>query len=330
MNYELIIPDTVWRDEDLRPLMNRDLTLPALATLYGKGQHQRSSMGPCATAADYLAHQLYDTPPALTALTLAQDCPDVQSGYWLCCDPIHLRIDRDRLTILGVPLLQISQAEADALVAALNQQFAEDGLFFVAATPSRWYLRLPADPQLQFTPLAQALGGNLQDYLPQGEQALQWNAVLNEIQMVMYGHRVNDERDAAGIAMINSVHLSGGVDYRAGAIAPAKASVFGGDHQVAALVGERGVASVATVADLPAHDSIVVLDQLSVDAIYGHAYEWRSQWSWLETVWFAPLLTQLQRGQLQSLTLTFLSAGTQVRITRLDLYRFWRRPRLPF
>ncbi|QZA79676.1 hypothetical protein [Deefgea piscis] len=329
MNYELIIPDTIWRDEDLRPLMNRDLSLPALATLYGKGQHQRCPIGPSATAADFLAQRLNYPSSSLTALALAQVYPEAQPGYWLCCDPIHLRIDRDRLTMLGVPLFQISQAEADALVAALNQQFADDGFFFVAVTPSRWYLRLPADPQLQFTPLGDALGGNMQDYLPQGEQALQFNAVLNEIQMLLYGHRVNDERDAAGIAMINSVWLWGGEQFPTAVAPPVSPKVWGGDHRVAALVGANWQSAPA-VADLPAHDVTVVLDQLSIDAIYGRAYEWRCQWEWLEQHWFAPLLTQLQAGQLKSLTLTLPSAGTKVRVSRLDLYRFWRAPRLPF
>ncbi|QZA79146.1 hypothetical protein K4H28_07050 [Deefgea tanakiae] len=329
MNYELIIPDSIWRDEELRPHINKDLALPALACLNGKGR--RFSI-PSTDLASVCAQRMGLIAPAVAPLTLQIDHPTAEHGFWLRADPVHLRIDRDRLTVLGVPFFQISQAEADALVAALNRLFAEDGFTFVAATPTRWYLKLPVDPQLSFTPFEQALGGNMNDFLPQGEKALQFHAVLNEIQMVLYGHSVNDERDEAGLPMINSVWLWGGGILASGQSKPAAAQpIYGGNEIVQAMAGSAWHVALTSASSLPSTtDAVVVLDALSFDAIYGNAYEWRTQWEQLENDWFSPLLSKLKAGQLEQLTLTFPAAGEQVKIKRSDLYRFWRPARLPF
>lgn len=328
MNYELIIPDSLWRDEELRSHINQDLALPALARLYGKGRRSASKQ---TDLAGLIAERLGVAQQAVAPLTLQMDSPNAEAGYWLRADPVHLRIDRDRLTVLGVPFFQIRQAEADAFVAALNALFAEDGFTFLAATPTRWYLRLPSDPHLNFTALDVALGGNMHDFLPQGEAALKFHAVINEIQMVLYGHTVNDERDAAGLPMINSVWLwGGGVFDPAAPMVMSTLPIFGGNEIVQAMAGRHWQPAPNSAAGLPSHDAIVLLDQLSFDAMYGNAYEWRVQWEQLEQNWFSPLLAMLKAGQLKQLRLTFPSAAIQVKITRRDLYRFWQSTALPF
>jgi len=328
MNYELIIPDSLWRDEELRSHINKDLALPALARLYGKGRRNVSTP---TNLIDLIAERLGLSSHTVAALTLSMDCPHAKAGFWLRADPVHLRIDRDRLTVLGVPFFQISQDEANAFVAALNALFAEDGFTFLAATPTRWYLRLPSDPRLNFTALDVALGGNMHDFLPQGENALKFHAVINEIQMALYGHTVNDERDALGLPMINSVWLwGGGVFDPTIPIAPSNVAILGGNEIVQAMAGRAWRPALNCAADLPNQDAIVVLDQLSFDAIYGNAYEWRAQWEQLEQNWFAPLLAMLKAGQVTQLTLTFPSSASQVKVTRRDLYRFWQSAALPF
>lgn len=328
MNYELIIPDSIWRDAELRSHINKDLALPALAALYGRGN--RVAM-PSSDLASLCAQRMGLASNAVAPLTLQIDYPCAESGFWLRADPVHLRIDRDRLTVLGVPFFQISQAEADALVADLNRLFAEDGFTFIAPTPTRWYVRLPADPQLGFTPLDQVLGANMHEYLPQGEGALKFHAVLNEIQMSLYGHVVNDERDAAGLSMINSLWLWGGGQYTAGqAQASTKTMIYGGNEVVQAMAGKAWRPALEAASALPKEDAVLVLDDLSFDAIYGNAYEWRTQWEQMEKNWFAPLLAGLKSGQITQLTLTFPSAGEQVTVKASHFYRFWRTARLPF
>ena len=328
MNYELIIPDSIWRDPAMRPLMSQDLPLPALATLYGKGQRLPL---PSTNLADFLASRFSVPDLALASTTLAHDLPSAEAGFWLRADPVHLRIDRDRLTVLGVPFFQITQLEADALVAGLNQLFTADGFTFFAATPTRWYLRLPSNPGLKFTPLVQALAENMNDHLPTGEGALKFHAVMNEIQMVLYGHAVNDARDEVGLPMVNSVWLWGAGNFPAlnQPIAPA-VPIWGGHELLPLLQGSAWQLAPNSAADLPVKNATVLLDTLSFDAIYGNAYEWRTAWQDLEKNWFLPLLAQLKSGQLAQLTLTFPDAAESICIKKSDLYRFWRSARLPF
>jgi hypothetical protein len=326
MNYELIIPYALWRDQALLAAIGRDLHLPALATLFGKGQRK-----PCLDYASLVAQRFALPQLHAAPIGLQLDCPSAEAGFWLRADPIHLRIDRDRLTVLGVPFFQINQQEADTLVAALNALFQEDGFLFIAPTPTRWYLRLPQDPNLTFTPLDDALGCNMHDCLPSGEGALKFHAVINEMQMVLYGNVVNDARDARGSPMINSVWLWGGGDYplRDMPKRPAQA-LLGGDEIVHALQGETWSPAPASASELPPQDATVILDLLRFDCLYGNAYEWREAWQTLEKDWFAPLLASLQAGKIKQLTLTFSDTQQQVQIKKIDLLRFWRKAQLPF
>jgi hypothetical protein len=45
--------------------------------------------------------------------------------------------------------------------------------------------------------------------LPQGEGALQWNKLQNEIQMLLFSHSVNEPREAQGQPVINSLWCYG-------------------------------------------------------------------------------------------------------------------------
>src|SRR5262249_11360457 len=140
--------------------------------------------------------------------TLLADGGVPEGHFWMRADPVHLSVGLDGLGLDGAAL-EITQAEADALAATLNRHFG-DGPAFHALRPERWYVRLPAAPDIDTTPLSAARGTSIGDKLPSGADATRFRALMNEVQMALHEHPVNAERDARGVPSVNSVWFWGG------------------------------------------------------------------------------------------------------------------------
>ncbi len=176
-----------------------DLRVPHISMLLARGETARR---PPLASEDWLCEQFgVPTQPdrPLAALMLQADGGEPLHYYWLCAEPVQLRVDRNRL-IVAARVADYTAAEASELVAALNRHFNADGLEFIAPTPSRWYARTARTPALTTTPLTQALNRSSKHHLPQGADALAWHGVMNEAQMILHTHPVNTEREARGIA----------------------------------------------------------------------------------------------------------------------------------
>lgn len=329
MSLHLVVSYADWPDADQCNFITQGLELPALALLCGRGK-----VLPChRQPVEHWLAGLVGLPvlPA-AALTLGLDQPAAASGFWLRADPVHLKIERDGLLLFDATHFELSQLDADSLVAGLNGVFAEDGMHFVAATPTRWYLRLPEDPGLSWTSLDAALGRDIHPLLPKGQNALKWHRVLNEIQMYLYTHAVNDQR--SGQQAINSLWLWGGAQYPlADTPLVPDIPVYGNDlllRGVMQSVGEVALPLPPDVSGMPAGDALVLLDHLRLGACYGNAWDWREGWLALEKNWFAPLLAQLKSGQRSQLAVTFPELGLALQIDRSLRWRIWQRPQLPW
>ena len=174
------------------------------------------------------------------------------------------------------------------------------------------------------------VGQNVDPNLPEKR----WHALLNEIQMALYQHPVNTEREASGVPVINSVWLWGG-GRLPGAAASEWLSVSGGDPValgLAKLSGARPGAPCAGaqewLARAPADGRhLVVLDAPRAPRALGDAEGLARALQTLEERWFAPLLAALKADRVGMVTLHAPEAGLSFETIRGDLRRFWRRPR---
>jgi hypothetical protein len=247
------------------------------------------------------------------------DGQEPDPGYWLCADPVHLRVDRDALVLVDSRRYELAQTDADALVRSLNLHFRAAGIAFSAPTPKRWYARVAQAPNVQTVPLREAAGRNVDSLLPSGDEALAWHRTVNEIQMLLHDHPVNEAREARGEPPVNSVWLWGG------GVLPTQ--VTGGWVQVWAgdpLAGGLARAADIECADTPGSltswleqakegDHLVVLDDADLDRMESH--------------WLAPGLHALRARLLSRLSLS-AGVGSEVLrfdLTRSDLWKFWRR-----
>ena len=344
MHCHLLLPDLFWPDRDF-PDIYRGLEVPALERLLAKGrQHAEidpDEAEPFATisaeawrCARFGVDKQGDWPAA--PYCLLADGGEPGEHHWLRADPVHLRLEGGRLVLADSGVFSVSQQEAESLADSLNAHFSDDGMVFYPLRPDRWYLRVERAQALETTPLAQAAGRSIDALLPRGADARSWRARLNDVQMLLHGHAVNEQRESAGELPINSVWLWGGGAIANAATAPFNA-VWSGDPFAAGLAQAARIAARPLPADAAellragagTGVNLILLDRLRAAAQYGDAHGWRESLAQLERDWFAPLLEALRQERIGMLSLHALgpAGALSVEITRGDLRRFWRRVR---
>jgi|APFre7841882724_1041349.scaffolds.fasta_scaffold00225_6 hypothetical protein len=336
MNVHLVLPDLFWPQPQGGGAY-AGLDLPALEIVFGRG---RRTARDAASLEHWLAERyglsLEGELPVAPYALLGEDADPGTSG-WLRVDPCHLRLGIDQLVLADAATFALDTAEADALVAALNAHFAADGIALRAPHPERWYATMEPLPAMETTPLAAARAQSVDPLLPRGRDARAWHARLNELQMVLHAHPVNEAREARGAPAVNSVWAWGAG--RMGGAPPQRA--FSGVRAADPFALGLARASGATTHPVPATAhawleaapaegvEAIVLDALRVPAAYGDEPAWRERLETIERHWLAPLHEALRAGQVGMLTVHAMGAGgaLQVETTRQDLRYFWRRPK---
>jgi len=116
----------------------QDLRLPALETLVARGRQESSSPVGLegALCRAWGIEQQRDWPWAPLSLRVDGGTPD--HAYWLRTDPVHIRIQQDRLILLGSELLELHPEEAATLCADLHDHFGE-AFHPLPLQPERWH-----------------------------------------------------------------------------------------------------------------------------------------------------------------------------------------------
>ena len=264
----------------------------------------------------------------LAPITLEADGQPADNAYWLRADPVHLRVMRDRIVLADSSALDLSQHEAEALSASIAQHFG-DALHLIPLQPQRWYLQFPHPPRITTTPLSVATGRDIDPLQPQGEDAQRFRTLLNELQMLLFTHPVNQAREARGELPVNSVWLWGG-GIKPVATQPS-VPLYAGDAEACALGRFCGAEVYPAPSKLEktliGRGSVILLDALARAGQCGDAYGWREALGAMERDWFVPLLDALPAIGPQGLQLTDPVSGKTLHLHRSDAWKIWRRPK---
>jgi len=305
----------------------RDLPLPALATLLGRGRAARLA---CADHYEWLAGACGWTALPGAALRLLAENGEPAGDAWLCLDPVHLKVHRRGMALDDPAQLQLTDQDDAELRAAVAPLFAAFGELS-GGVPGHWYLRLRHGELIDTEPLPQAIGRDIDPRQPAGPHSVQWRAALAEAQPVLHAHPVNQRREAAGRPPINSLWPWGGGVLPL-TIPPSPWTTLAASDAVIAGLARRLDASLApvpqslaTVADA----DLVVIDALADAARRLDAIAWSEALTRLEAEWFVPIAAALRAGRLNSLRLAGFGGdrGFDLSVGRSDLWKFWRRPR---
>lgn len=323
MHVTLLVPELIW-PEPADKLTLGELSAPGLEWLLARAARDRMPSRPFeqALAAAFGVHD-----GALGPLRLLGEGEEAaRSGHWLCADPVHLRFHHERIVLADAGAFDLGRDEADALVAALNAEFADIGRFH-AGDARRWYLRLNVAVDHPAAPIS-AVAGRRVERDPAGA-ALPLARWLNEVQMFLHGQPVNVAREAAGQPAVNSVWLWGG-----GALpAPAApfSAVYAGDPLAAGLARAAAIPHQSLpgrFADLPAGAGprpLVILEPLLPRVIQEDGDGWGNVLGRLDADWFVPLKNALGRG-VDRVTLLAPTIYGELRYTlgAGERWKFWK------
>lgn len=311
------------------------LSLSALESRLARARRTHAPLpGP---GLDALLHGLFggnavgpdgDFPTA--ALRYRADTGRTPPGWILCADPVHLHPDLGELNLFAADSFSLAQDESDAMISSLNSLLAGEDLRFEATTPGHWYIHTTSEPQIK-TRAATDIVGSIANALPSGPRAAWWHGIMNEAQMLLHSHVVNERREMRGEVSVNSIWLWGV------GITPAPANPLGFCEvwSTEPLASALAVANALTWRGLPesAHE-VLTSGELSGTrlVVYGDCYRpslttdvdaWRDAVTRFEQDWFTPLCAALG-SRLQILRLRG-DAHKEFVLDRRSKHRFWRR-----
>lgn len=239
-------------------------------------------------------------------------------GWRIIASPVHLLADHATLHFPPQHNVRLSEEESRALMVSCQSHFAPEGWQLEYGDAQTWYLGLAEASAITTTPLADAVGAPLFEALPQGKDAQIWRRWLNEVQMLLHGHAVNQARQTQGEPAINSLWFWG--EGRLPALAEKPYTrVYGGDAYVEGLARLSGAEWAPLPQALSALEGKELQGKILVVLDGAHDLVWESHW-------FCTLSERLRKGTFNALTLHFRN-GYTTHLVKNNLWRFWRRKR---
>jgi len=147
------------------------------------------------------------------AQAAARDGIAVEDLAWGLVTPSHWHVGRDHVTLADPAALDLTEAESRAAFEAVRELFESEGFRFAWGAPSRWYAAHESLVDLPCASLDRVIGRNVELWM-RGSEARSASAKLvrrlqSELQLLLYPHPLNDEREQRGALTLNSFWLSG-------------------------------------------------------------------------------------------------------------------------
>jgi len=263
----------------------------------------------------------------------------VNTEYWyMRADPVYIMPNRDHLQLLGNSGLELLQDEAEQIIEQINQCFSDTDWTLRFITPRQWVLEQASPILLSTHTLFDAIGGNMHDHLPTGSDASRWRSLMNELQMFLFNLPLNRQREIRGLPTVNSLWFWGvgklpedtGKNYSSEYV-----QCWSCNPMALALAKLRAIPRC----ELPVHGDtwlkqvvtpgrqLLVFDEFDrsiagIDPDYG--------WNLLkdfEQCWMQPFMTALQKGKINSITLS-TNGGRSYYLTGAMNKRWWKRSKL--
>ena len=129
-------------------------------------------------------------------------------GAWAWVNLCHWAMGREHATLSDPAALNMQEAESRQLLEAMRPFFEEDGIALYYQQPLRWLAQGQALAQPTAS-LDRVLGRNVDAWLPATPGLRTLRRLQNEMQMLLYTHPVNEERQERRLLPVNSVWFSG-------------------------------------------------------------------------------------------------------------------------
>lgn len=194
------------------------------------------------------------------------------SGAWAFVTLCHWQATTHEVTMRQLPMHDLSAAESDVFLSAMQPFFAQDGITLHPFEAGRWLAHGAVFDGLPSASPDRVLGRNLSPWMPTAAQAGSLIRLVSEMQMLLYTHPLNDARERRGALAVNAIWLSG-----------------------------TGALPASHPATAPART--VMVPTLREAALQDDWAGWASAWQELDATHIRPLLDVQRRGEAVRLTL---------------------------
>ncbi len=303
--------------------------MPSLELLLARGNRKAISGESynTALAKQFAYNPVEDEDVSVAAIGRLIDDDKRPEAYWARADPVHLHADKTGLSLLDSSSFTLTQHDALALAACVQQSFSELGWELEVPVPTRWYVKMKSKPSIRTSEIHEVIGQDIQKHMPEGEDAATWHQLMNEIQMQLHSADINQLRLERGELPINSLWLWG-----SGALPELLerrwSRVYSDDTTT------MGLSMLSNTPCLPlpvlAEDVfvesntnaevLVVMSEFQTTMLQRE--QRRQQLELFENNWCRYLLEKLQTGKLRSLTLT--TRLWEFKIDKTSLMKFWK------
>lgn len=336
MELTLVVPGLLrFEDKSYRELVVQAERIPALELIISRSQRLKtngynleSSLGELFGLSEELTSSL-----PVAALSHYLKFGELNDNWYMRCDPVVMQPNRDHLLMLGNDMLEIGEQEAEKIISDINAMYHDQAWQLKMLSPLQWVLELHKNPEIQTNSLTAVLGKKVDEYLPTGKDAKAWHALLNELQMFLHSHPVNQSRAANGLSTINSVWFWGEGQL------PRNINSSVATNWVQCWSYHTTTLALARLFNIPRVDCpanantwleyvatpgrhIVVIDALQSCAL--DPFEWWQALSDLNEQWLEPLITALQTNALSKLSLV-TAGGRAYELTPMLAKRWWKR-----
>jgi len=125
---------------------------------------------------------------------------------WALMTPVHLAVGTDGVDVLPPAALNLSESDAARFAALLRELWPDsEGWQWRLLDATRWAIaHATALDGLSAASFERAAGQHIEPWLPESRTLRRWQ---NEAQMLLHGHALNEEREARGEPVVNSVWI---------------------------------------------------------------------------------------------------------------------------
>jgi hypothetical protein len=123
--------------------------------------------------------------------------------------PLHASLGLSDLTPLDPSQLQLSDDESRALCEASDALMREEGVRVEFVNALQWQVRCDREIEALTERPEWIIGESLRPNLPRGRDARRIERWMNELQMLLFNHPVNQARAARGSPVVNMIWLWG-------------------------------------------------------------------------------------------------------------------------
>ena len=236
-------------------------------------------------------------------------------GYWVRAVPIELLPDRDRLLMQKTLTDELTPPVIERVSSLLMDYFRDD-IAEVHFHDDAWLIRMHTDSAICFYSWIDALGNNIDRFMPTGNDQKFWHALINEVQMLLY-------QDEPVSAVLNTLwfEAGGSLEELTDNESRTRMVLMTDNDLLKVVASERGLTVVQKADQLDFGNGLLMVD----DKLLRHpgAVDGLAKIEDYQQL-FQTLMSAMAKGQFKRIQLYTLD-GYCFELSRLDLFKFWKR-----